>query len=136
MQIKAEAHLLADVDAALAKVAYIGSRPSGTLKSLRAKQDLLHLLLDNEQGRLIVWLFPLQSAPTHLLSSRSAGKTLADVCVFSAYLLEAKLTTTEYSICTPEDCLDGKPCLGNTACPSVSIPQNCRRRALVALKLS
>ncbi|KAH0559535.1 hypothetical protein GP486_003947 [Trichoglossum hirsutum] len=78
LQIKAEAHLLADVDAALAKVAYIGSRPSGSLKSLRAKQDLLHLLLDNEQSRLIVWLFPLQSAPTNLLSSRSAGKTLAD----------------------------------------------------------
>jgi phosphatidylinositol 4-kinase len=97
LQIKAEAHLLADVDAALVKVAHIGSRPNGSLKSLRAKQDLLHLLLDNEQNRLIVWLFPLQPAPTHLLSSRSAGKTPPDVCVRSSILARNQANCTRIS---------------------------------------
>ena|SRR5438046_563514 len=79
LQIKAETHLLADVEVALRHVAHIGAQPTRTLKSLKAKDDLLIALLDNEATRLIVWLFPLDSGGrTHF---NSAAKVQSEVYV-------------------------------------------------------
>jgi phosphatidylinositol 4-kinase len=79
LQIKAETHVLADVQAQLdvigkfATAADIGSK-------LKAKQDLLSLLISNEQTRLTVWLFPLDYSKRHHLTSGRNNNTLPDVC--------------------------------------------------------
>ncbi|KAI9841455.1 MAG: phosphatidylinositol-4- kinase [Sclerophora amabilis] len=74
LQIKAETHLLADVVAALQTVASIGSEAGYNLNPLQAKQDLLLMLLENEQTRLMVWLFPLDHDRRQYFSSTNAGK--------------------------------------------------------------
>jgi hypothetical protein len=50
--MKAEDNVLNDVDLALKSVSNIGSTALGALKPLKSKQDLVHILLDNERGRL------------------------------------------------------------------------------------
>ena len=78
LQIKAETHILADVQAQLQVIgkvttsADIGSR-------LKAKHDLLSLLIANEQTRLMVWLFPLDYGKKHHFTSGSHKNTLPDV---------------------------------------------------------
>ena len=57
--MKAETRLLADVSMALRSVAISGQKPTMQLKSLQAKEDLLHVLIESELGRLTVWLHPL-----------------------------------------------------------------------------
>ncbi|KZF26893.1 phosphatidylinositol 4-kinase [Xylona heveae TC161] len=78
LQIKAETHLLADVEAALRNVVHLPSGTSLSLKSLQSKQELLEILLDNEQTRLIVWLFPLDHERRHYFSSRNPAKAPAE----------------------------------------------------------
>ncbi|KAI9887006.1 MAG: phosphatidylinositol-4- kinase [Watsoniomyces obsoletus] len=73
LQVKAETHILAGLESELQKVAHIGLHSTGFLKSLRAKQELLQLLLDDEQSRLIVWLFPLEHSKRHYFGTRRAG---------------------------------------------------------------
>lgn len=80
LQIKAESRLLADVDSALRAVASIGARGIGPLMPLSQRQDLLHLLLENEQVRLVVWLYPLDHERRHIFSAGHAGKT-QEVCM-------------------------------------------------------
>jgi phosphatidylinositol 4-kinase len=67
LQIKAEKHLLDDVQVALAKVDRIGHDSTGSLKSLSQKVALLQILLSNEVTRLTVWLFPLDNERKHHL---------------------------------------------------------------------
>ncbi|KAL8874475.1 MAG: hypothetical protein Q9174_000168, partial [Haloplaca sp. 1 TL-2023] len=74
LQIKAESRLIADVESALGAVASIGMNGIGPLLSLSPKQDLLRLLLDNEQTRLLVWLYPLDHERRHYFSTSHAGK--------------------------------------------------------------
>ncbi|KAL8970933.1 MAG: hypothetical protein Q9183_001291 [Haloplaca sp. 2 TL-2023] len=74
LQIKAESRLIADVESALSAVASIGMNGIGPLQSLSPKQDLLRLLLDNEQTRLLVWLYPLDHERRHYFSTSYAGK--------------------------------------------------------------
>ena len=69
---------MADVDLALRVDAQIGSRTEGNLQTLDSKKELLHLLLENEQMRLIVWLYPLDHERSHVLHPHSS-KTLQDV---------------------------------------------------------
>ena len=71
---------MADVDAALRAVSSVFNRPNGTLQSLASKQELLALLLDNEQMRLVVWLYPLDHARRHFFSSGS-GTIPPDVSI-------------------------------------------------------
>lgn len=59
LQVKAEVTILKDVRQALKDVSYIGSNPTANLKSLQPQEDLLLVLLESEQLRLSVWLFPL-----------------------------------------------------------------------------
>ncbi|KAL8950214.1 MAG: hypothetical protein Q9222_003743 [Ikaeria aurantiellina] len=74
LQIKAESRLINDVQAALTAVSSIGIKGSGSLLSLSRKQELLQLLLENEQMRLVVWLFPLDHERRHMFSSGHTGK--------------------------------------------------------------
>ncbi|KAJ4370467.1 phosphatidylinositol-4- kinase [Neocucurbitaria cava] len=80
LQIKAETHILADVQAHLQVIgkattsADIGSK-------LKAKHDLLSLLIANEQTRLMVWLFPLDYGKKHHFTSGSHKNTLPDTAV-------------------------------------------------------
>lgn len=70
LQLKAEAHLLADVALALQNVAQRGSKLPH-LRPLTEKQDLLQALLASEQARLMVWLYPMDHT--------KRGRALADV---------------------------------------------------------
>ena len=77
LQIKAETHVLADVQTQLEAMGKVASVAEISSK-LKAKQDLLSLLIANEQTRLMVWLFPLDNKK-HRFSSASQSNTLADV---------------------------------------------------------
>lgn len=79
LQIKAETRLMGDVDAALRGAASVGLLTNGTFHSLATKQDLLLLLIDNEQMRLEVWLYPLDHERRHFFSSGHASKTPLEV---------------------------------------------------------
>ena len=82
MQLKAETHVLADLEVALQSVAHIGLSPTSPLKSLAAKQDLLRMLINNEQTRLLVWLFPLDHNGRHRIATHHASSAPSDVCVW------------------------------------------------------
>lgn len=77
--MKAEAQILADVEAALKTVAHIGSRSAGNLASLQQKQDLLLALLENEHTRLMVWLYPLEQDRKVSVFSGHASRTAPEV---------------------------------------------------------
>ncbi|KAL9127379.1 MAG: hypothetical protein Q9217_003735 [Psora testacea] len=78
LQIKAETRLMADVDSSLRSVASFFAQPVGTLQSLSTKQELLSILLENEQMRLLVWLYPLDQERRHIFSSVNSGKKPSD----------------------------------------------------------
>lgn len=62
LQIKTEVRLITDVVSAVKAVGFIGAHSVGTFRSLQAlqsKEQLLLLLLENEQSRLTVWVYPL-----------------------------------------------------------------------------
>ncbi|KAF2454789.1 hypothetical protein BDY21DRAFT_351610 [Lineolata rhizophorae] len=84
LQIKAETHLLADIQQALQDVDLIGSKAEGSLKSLRGKQDLLLILLTSEQTRLMVWLFPLDYDKRHHFASGQNYKQPAEAALCSS----------------------------------------------------
>lgn len=70
---------MADVDTALRSLELVGSRNIGSLKSLVGKQELLLQLLENEQMRLIVWLYPLDHEKRHVFSSGHSGRLPLEV---------------------------------------------------------
>ncbi|KAL8699689.1 MAG: hypothetical protein Q9224_001300 [Gallowayella concinna] len=74
LQMKAESRLIGDVESALRAVTGIGSKGLGPLLPLSPKQELLHLLLENEQMRLVVWLYPLDHETRHIFSRSHPGK--------------------------------------------------------------
>lgn len=73
--------MIADVESALKTVASIGMKAIGPLQPLVHKQDLLQLLLENEQMRLVVWLYPLDHERRHIFSTGHAGKP-TEVCMW------------------------------------------------------
>ncbi len=79
LQIKAETHLLADVEVALQNTSYIGAISTASMKSIQLKQELLMLLIDNEQTRLMVWLFPLDHSERRYFASSHSAKGPSDV---------------------------------------------------------
>ena len=83
LQIKAETRLLADVDEALRAVSQIGAKKKGNHQSLVSKQELLHMLLETEQTRLIVWLYPLDHERRHMLPSLHSGRLPHEASVAS-----------------------------------------------------
>jgi phosphatidylinositol 4-kinase len=81
LQIKAETHVLSDVQSYLDVVSKASGAELTTMKSLQGKQELLSLLLANEQTRLMVWLFPLDYQKKHHFTSGQHSKTLAETAV-------------------------------------------------------
>ena len=79
LQIKAEVRLIADVREALKAVSALFSKAEGNLQSLAAKQDLLIILLEDEQTRLTVWLYPLEHEKRHTLILSHSGSAPSDV---------------------------------------------------------
>ena len=79
LQIKAEVQVLADVERSLRTVSPLFAKTIGNLQSLALKQDLLLLLLEDEQTRLVVWLYPLGYEERHVFSSGRNGKVPSDV---------------------------------------------------------
>lgn len=58
------------------------------VKTLRAKQDLLIMLLENEHARLTTWLFPLDTGrKTHYNFRSPADVSAALVCGFDNWLI-------------------------------------------------
>ena len=72
---------MSDVNTALRASAHIGSKAEGNLQTLEAKENLLHLLLENEQMRLVVWLYPLDHERRHIFTSPS-GKISQEVGIY------------------------------------------------------
>ena len=83
LQIKAEVRLLADVESALRILSSLFAKGTGTLQPLATKQDLLLMLVENEQMRLIVWLYPLDHEKRHLFSQGHSGKVPSDAMLSS-----------------------------------------------------
>jgi phosphatidylinositol 4-kinase A len=69
IQLQAETHLISDALLALDLIKHIGMDSIGSRKSLAPKQELLEMLLVNEQSRLHIWLFPLESEKRFSLPS-------------------------------------------------------------------
>lgn len=111
LQLKAETRLMEDVGVALRAVSSTGLATIDTLHSLGSKQELLLALLDHEQMRLDVWLYPLGHERRHIFSAlhyaphfgkpnyeaseqsqqRSEGKTYGLLGIYSSHLQAAWL---------------------------------------------
>lgn len=78
LQMKAEDRLLGDVEASLKNLANLGSTNVGPRKSLKSKQELLQILIENERMRLRVWLFPLEQDRKGYMST-FGGKSQPEV---------------------------------------------------------
>ena len=107
LQIKAETHVLADVQAnldAIGKTITIGVAGS----KLKAKQDLLSLLIADEQSRLMVWLYPLDHAKKHHFTSSQSRAGLPEVST-TVEILTRKLIVTDCCNCSFEDGLGREP---------------------------
>ncbi len=70
---------MADVQNALRAVSSMFAQGAGTHQSLGTKQELLQILLENEQMRLVVWLFPLDHEKRHLFAYGHNTKPPPDV---------------------------------------------------------
>ncbi|KAL6878598.1 phosphatidylinositol-4-kinase [Trichoderma novae-zelandiae] len=80
VQLKTEFRLISDVLAAMKVVAPIGANTSG-VNSLRSKEQLLQLLLENEQSRLTVWLSPLNQHHAHLTLLHTSSKAATEAAL-------------------------------------------------------
>ncbi|KAF2237526.1 hypothetical protein EV356DRAFT_441676 [Viridothelium virens] len=83
LQVKAEVHLLSDVVKALDAVSAIGAKPATHMKSLEARQELLLKLINSEESRLTVWLFPLDQERKHYLTSSNHARPPTDATLTS-----------------------------------------------------
>jgi len=80
LQLKTELRLLSDVVVALRKVSFIGSQTVDNYKSMQSKEKLLNILLENEQARLAVWVYPLMEPSRLSPSQPHMPKAAAEVC--------------------------------------------------------
>lgn len=79
LQLKTEIRLLSDVMAALQATSFIGAHPVGNIKSLQSKEQLLLLLLETEQSRLTVWVYPLSEPSKSQMTVHHAAKGALEV---------------------------------------------------------
>jgi hypothetical protein len=112
LQIKAEVHILSDVQAQLQSMSNLEASAESALRPLKAKQDLLTLLLANEQDRLLVWLHPLAIEKKHHFTSTTHAK-LADVSFYKSHV-PTKLIMIAYGDSTFEDGMGREPSSGCT----------------------
>lgn len=91
LQIKTEIRLITDVISAVKAVGFIGAHSVGTFRSLQAlqsKEQLLLLLLENEQSRLTVWVYPLSEPPhkpSTLVHSAKGTLEVSFLCLASKF---------------------------------------------------
>jgi len=78
IQLLAEVRLLGDVSAELKSVTISGQKQTPLLSSLHSKELLLQTLIESEQARLSVWLFPLNEPRE---SSHQGLKTLNEAAL-------------------------------------------------------
>ncbi|KAL6716283.1 Phosphatidylinositol 4-kinase stt4 [Lecanora helva] len=71
LQVKAEVRLVADVKTALTAVSASYTKANGRLLSTINKQDLLYILLEDEEARLGVWLYPFDHERRHVFAGTS-----------------------------------------------------------------
>ena len=79
LQTKAEVRLISDIEHALNAVSTMFGKPMGGFPSLVLKQNLVHILLEDEHMRLSVWLYPLDHDRRHFIFSGNAGKSTPEV---------------------------------------------------------
>ena len=80
LQIKAESRLMADVEMSLRSIAGQFASNMASLPSLASKHDLLTILIENEQSRLGVWLYPLDHERRRMFPTGNPGRAPSDVC--------------------------------------------------------
>jgi phosphatidylinositol 4-kinase len=120
LQIKAETHILADVQANLDAIGKTTTAEDIGSKH-KAKQDLLSMLIANEQSRLLVWLFPLDHAKKHHFTLSSSRAGLPDV---STTIRIRVLMLTFVDCCNrpSEDSLGGESCDCRTPRQALPVP--------------
>lgn len=65
LSLRTEIRLISDIVAALNLVSFIGAHAVGNVPSLQNKEQLLKILLENEQSRLVVWANPRNRSDMH-----------------------------------------------------------------------
>ncbi|KAK4546096.1 hypothetical protein LTR36_002233 [Oleoguttula mirabilis] len=88
LQVKAEVKILNDVTSMLQSTSGTGARAGRSLTSLRSKQELLVRLIEQEVGRLIVWIAPLAADSKGALPPGQSDSTVKDAS-FSGLLSTA-----------------------------------------------
>lgn len=88
LQIKAETQVLSDVQIHLEAIGKIATVADSASRQVKAKQDLLSVLISNEQTRLTVWLFPLDNGKKHHFGSGGARNGIPDAAI-SAHIKTA-----------------------------------------------
>jgi len=94
LQLKTEIRLLSDVMAAIKAISYIAAHQVGNIRSLSAKEQLLLLLLENEQARLAVWVYPLSEPAKPPLAVGHPGKGALEVRLTCCCCSPVMLTTS------------------------------------------
>lgn len=82
LQLKTEIRVITDVITAIKAVGFIGAHSVGTFRSLQtlqSKEQLLLLLLENEQSRLTVWVYPLSEPSSRPSTLIHTGKGSIEV---------------------------------------------------------
>lgn len=96
LQMKTEIRLITDVINAVKAVGFIGAHSVGTFRSLQAlqsKEQLLLLLLESEQSRLTVWVYPLSEPVQRPSTLVHTGKGSLEVRFRPSVPFKPKLTT-------------------------------------------
>ncbi|KAF1360229.1 hypothetical protein EJ07DRAFT_155213 [Lizonia empirigonia] len=88
LQIKAETQVLSDVQIHLEAIGKMATVADSASRQVKAKQDLLSVLISNEQTRLTVWLFPLDNGKKHHFGSGGARNGIPDAAI-SAHIKTA-----------------------------------------------
>ena len=134
LQIKAETHILVDVQVnldAIGKIVTVGDIGS----KLKAKQDLLSMLIANEQSRLLVWLFPLDHTKKHHFALSSSRAALPDVSTQNGSLFR-QLMGADRRDRPLEDSLGGESRNSCSSCQTLPVSTSCERSALAGTQLS
>lgn len=139
LQIKTEIRLITDVITAVKAVGFIGAHSVGTFRSLQAlqsKEQLLLLLLENEQSRLTVWVYPLSEPPQRPSTLVHSGKGAIEVC--SLYINEDEVDTdakkTERASSVNKHSVGRELCFGGGALRKVPISSDPQGGSIFAIK--
>jgi hypothetical protein len=120
LQIKAEVTVLTDVQLNLEALGKMASAIDSASKQVKAKQDLLSLLIASEQTRLTVWLYPLENGKKHHFTSGHAKGGLPDVSN-TPRVYTTVLTLIDCCHCSLEDGLGGESCDRCTSCQALPV---------------